>query len=149
MMVARDKTVQQNCLNEKLSAVQQYTKALQELANHLDDAKLVPEVLIGVLCLMAYFEVSLQVAMSLINRCDSPECVPVVQRQSTCLCRAFGSRRPLFADPYLVTRYHKCWVWKRSTCPAGRLFAVTESNVSYRSAISSALGDSMRLPFLQ
>ena len=95
-MAARDETVQQNGLNEKLSAVQQYTQALQELANHLDDAKLVPEVVIGVLCLMAYFEVSLQVAMSRFKRRDSLDCVTVVQRQSTCLCRAFGSRRPLF-----------------------------------------------------
>ena len=55
MMTYRDETVQQSGLNEKLSAVQQYTQALQELATHLDDAKLTPEVLIGVLCLMAYF----------------------------------------------------------------------------------------------
>ena len=149
IMAARDENIQQNGIYEKLSAVQQYTQALQELANHLDDAKLIPEVLIGILCLMAYFEVSLQVAMSRIQSRDSPDCVSVVQRQSTCLCRAFESRRPLFADPYLVARYHICWVCKRSTYPAGRLFAVTESDMSYRSAISSALGDSIRLSFLQ
>lgn len=59
MMAACEETVQQAGLNEKLSAVQQYTQALQELANHLDDARSVPKVLVGVLCLMAYFEVSL------------------------------------------------------------------------------------------
>ncbi|GAB7325202.1 hypothetical protein MBLNU13_g09274t1 [Cladosporium sp. NU13] len=55
-MAAREETVQQAGLSEKLSAVQQYTQALQELANHLNDAKSVPKVLVGVLCLMAYFE---------------------------------------------------------------------------------------------
>jgi hypothetical protein len=59
LMTAREDAVQQSGLNEKLSAVQQYTQALQELANHLDDAKCIPEVLVGVLCLMAYIEVGL------------------------------------------------------------------------------------------
>jgi hypothetical protein len=58
LMTAREENVQQSGLNEKLSAVQQYTHALQELANHLDDAKRIPEILVGILCLMAYFEVS-------------------------------------------------------------------------------------------
>lgn len=78
MMAAREETVQQPGLSEKLSAVQQYTQALQELANHLNDAKSVPKVLVGVLCLMAYFEVSLQVAMVRITNSDSPDCVPVI-----------------------------------------------------------------------
>lgn len=63
MLAAQDETVQHSGLNEKLSAVQQYTQALQELASNLHDAKRIPEVLVGVLCLMAYFEVGFQEAM--------------------------------------------------------------------------------------
>lgn len=59
LVTAREDNVQQSGLNEKLSAVQQNIQTSQELENHLDDAKRISEVLVGVLCLMAYVEVSL------------------------------------------------------------------------------------------
>lgn len=86
MMTAPDETVQEGGLDEKLSAVQQYTQAFQELATHLNDAKHAPEVLVGVLCFMAYFEVRLEVATFRITDYDSPDCFLVVQWQSACLC---------------------------------------------------------------
>ena len=67
-------------------------EALQELASHLDAAKHVPEVLIGVLCLMAYFEVGLRDAMFRDTYGECPDCILVVQRQLACLCWAFKSR---------------------------------------------------------
>lgn len=102
MMAACEETVQQAGLNEKLSAVQQYTQALQELANHLDDARSVPKVLVGVLCLMAFFEVSLQVAVVRITNPDSPDCTPDIQRQPTRVCRAFEGCHLLFAEPFII-----------------------------------------------
>lgn len=107
LMTAREDAVQQSGLNEKLSAVQQYAQALQELANHFHDAKCIPEVLVGVLCLMAYIEVSLRIAMFCTTNGDSPDCTPVFQRQYSCLCWAFESRYLLHADPYFSSRCHR------------------------------------------
>jgi hypothetical protein len=50
----RDRT---NGLDTKITAVQLYTQALQELEKHLEEAKQTPVLLIASLCLMAYFEV--------------------------------------------------------------------------------------------
>ena len=143
-MTSHDETVQQSGLNEKLRAVQQYTQALQELATHLDDAKHYPRSLIDVLCLMAYFEVRLEIATFRITDCDSSDCFLVVQWQSACLYQAFKSRYLLFADPLNITRCHRCSAWKHSTCITGRLFTVTEPNLSYGSPVSSALDDPQR-----
>ena len=102
MMAAPEEVVQQNGLAEKLSAVQQYTQALQELSSHLDEAKDVPEVLIGALCLMAYFEVRFEIRLLLVARADSPDNVIVIQRQSACLYWACESRLLLPADSYAI-----------------------------------------------
>ena len=104
MMAAPGVTTQQSGLNEKLNAVQQYTQALQEIASHLDEAKRTAEVLIGVLCLMAYFEVRVRVALSGTRHLalPSPDHDPVVQWHSACLSRACESRHILSADPYFV-----------------------------------------------
>jgi hypothetical protein len=51
----RDRT---NGLDMKITAVQLYTQALEELAKNLDQAKRTPVLLVASLCLMAYFEVS-------------------------------------------------------------------------------------------
>lgn len=102
MMASCEETVQQAGLNEKLSAVQQYTQALQEMADHLDDARSVPKVLVGVLCLMAYFEVSLQVAVVRITNPKSPDCTLGLQRQSACVCRTFEGCHLLFAEHFII-----------------------------------------------
>lgn len=109
-MAAREETVQQAGLNEKLSALQQYTQALQELAHHLDDARSVPKLLVGILCLMVYFEVSLSVAMVRVANLDSPDCTPDIQRQSARVCRAFEGCHLLFEKPYVIAWRHRCWV---------------------------------------
>ncbi|EUC41081.1 hypothetical protein COCMIDRAFT_107123 [Bipolaris oryzae ATCC 44560] len=45
-----------NGLDMKITAVQLYTQALEELAKHLEEAKQKPSLLVATLCLMAYFE---------------------------------------------------------------------------------------------
>lgn len=47
-----------NGLDMKITAVQLYTQALQELAKNMEEAKQTPILLVASLCLMAYFEVS-------------------------------------------------------------------------------------------
>ena len=110
MMAACEETVQQAGLNEKLSAVQQYTQALQELAHHLDDARSVPKALVGALCLMAYFEVSLRIAMVRVANPDSPDCTPDIQRQSACVCWTFEGCHLLFTEHFVIAWCHRCWV---------------------------------------
>jgi hypothetical protein len=58
MTTADNEYDQANGLDMKITAVQLYTQALQELAEHLEEAKKTPVLLIASLCLMAYFEVS-------------------------------------------------------------------------------------------
>ena len=114
MMAAPGETTQQSGLNEKLNAVQQYTHALQELATHLDKAKDAAEVPIGVLCLMAYFEVRVRVALSRIKHLalPSPDHNPVIQWQSACLSRACESCNSLSADPDSVSCCYICQIWE-------------------------------------
>lgn len=52
----------------KITAVKLYTQALEELAEHLEEAKQTPALLVATLCLMAYFEVS-----SLVVTTNPPE----------------------------------------------------------------------------
>lgn len=78
MMTGPEEIAEQRGLAEKLNAVQQYTQALQELAGHMDEARDLPEILIGVLCLMAYFEVSPQLTISYGPPCDLPDSISVV-----------------------------------------------------------------------
>jgi hypothetical protein len=78
MMAAPEEIVQQNGLTEKLNAVRQYTQALQELSSHLDGAKDAPEVLIAVLCLMAYFEVRLETTSFFATRRNLPDGISVI-----------------------------------------------------------------------
>jgi hypothetical protein len=58
MTAAGSESDRTNGLDMKITAVQLYTQALQELAKHLDEAKQTPVLLVASLCLMAYFEVS-------------------------------------------------------------------------------------------
>lgn len=46
-----------NSLDMKITAVQLYTQALQELSKNLEEVKQTPVLLVASLCLMAYFEV--------------------------------------------------------------------------------------------
>ena len=78
MMTDPEDITEQRGLAEKLNAVQQYTQALQELAGHMDEARDLPEILIGVLCLMAYFEVSSHLTISCGPPCDLPDSNSVV-----------------------------------------------------------------------
>lgn len=57
MTVAESERDQTNGFDMKITAVQLYTQALEELATHLDEAKQTPILLVATLCLMAYFEV--------------------------------------------------------------------------------------------
>lgn len=57
MAISNDKCDQANGLHMKITAVQLYTQALQNLAKNLEEAKQRPVILVAVLCLMAYFEV--------------------------------------------------------------------------------------------
>ena len=57
MTVADSERDQSNGFAMKITAVQLYTQALEELAKHLAEAKQTPILLIATLCLMAYFEV--------------------------------------------------------------------------------------------
>jgi hypothetical protein len=139
MMAAPEETAQQSGLQEKLNAVQQYTQALQELASHLDEATDVPEVLIGVLCLMAYFEVRFQFVVSRIMRYDCPDSIPVIQRQSARLHWACEGCRPLFADPRSIARWSRCRVGGPQVRTSGGLFAFTQSDMSHGCAVSSPL----------
>jgi hypothetical protein len=58
MTVANNDSDQANGLDMKITAVQLYTQALEELAKHLEEAKQTPSLLVATLCLMAYLEVS-------------------------------------------------------------------------------------------
>jgi hypothetical protein len=58
MTVANNDSDQANGLDMKITAVQLYTQALEELAKHLEESKQTPSLLVATLCLMAYFEVS-------------------------------------------------------------------------------------------
>jgi hypothetical protein len=58
MTVADSERDRVNGLDMKITAVQFYTQALKELAEHLGEAKQTPVLLVANLCLMAYFEVS-------------------------------------------------------------------------------------------
>ena len=58
LMLSRpDELDQSRGLDIKITAVQKYTQALQELSNQFEEAKKTPRLLVAVLCLMAYFEV--------------------------------------------------------------------------------------------
>lgn len=58
LAVADSESDRSNGLDMKITAVQLYTQALEELAKHLEEAKRNPLLLVASLCLMAYFEVS-------------------------------------------------------------------------------------------
>jgi hypothetical protein len=58
MTTADNECDRANGLDMKITAVQLYTQALQELAERLEEAKRTPVLLVASLCLMAYFEVS-------------------------------------------------------------------------------------------
>jgi hypothetical protein len=58
MTVAKNDSDQANGLDMKITAVQLYTQALEELAKHLEEAKRTPSLLVATLCLMGYLEVS-------------------------------------------------------------------------------------------
>jgi hypothetical protein len=58
MAIADSECDRANGLDMKITAVQLYTEALQELAKHLEETKQTPVLLVASLCLMAYFEVS-------------------------------------------------------------------------------------------
>jgi hypothetical protein len=58
MTTADNECDRANGLDMKITAVQLYTQALQELAEVLEEAKRTPVLLVASLCLMAYFEVS-------------------------------------------------------------------------------------------
>lgn len=58
MTIAGRECDRTNGLDMKITAVQLYTQALQELAEHLDEARKAPVFLVASLCLMAYSEVS-------------------------------------------------------------------------------------------
>ncbi|KAJ5611036.1 hypothetical protein N7510_007755 [Penicillium lagena] len=60
MMSISEDIYRKSGLDTKITAIQVYTQALQELSNQLDEAKKTPRLLIGVLCLMAYIEASSQ-----------------------------------------------------------------------------------------
>jgi hypothetical protein len=147
MMAAPEETAQQSGLAEKLNAVRQYTQALQELSSHLDEAKDVPEVLIGVLCLMAYFEVCSEVTLLLITQHDLSDDPPVIQRQSACLCRACKGCLPLPTDSYHFAPYRKWRVHRTHSCPSGHLFTFARSDMSHGCAIPSPLITSDAAPF--
>ena len=66
MTIADNECDRANGLDMKITAVQLYTQALQELAKHLEQAKQTPVLLVASLCLMAYFEVS---GRTVIARC--------------------------------------------------------------------------------
>lgn len=53
-----DEREKANGLDMKITAVQLYTQALENLQFHLEEAKQTPALLVATLCLMAYFEVS-------------------------------------------------------------------------------------------
>jgi len=57
MVVANSDCDRSNGLDMKITAVQFYTQALEELAKRLEEAKQTPLLLVASLCLMAYFEV--------------------------------------------------------------------------------------------
>lgn len=64
-------------LDMKITAVQLYIKALEDLEHHLEEAKQTPTLLVATLCLMAYFEVSgsyipsRQIAHALVSECHT------------------------------------------------------------------------------
>ena len=58
MGLADNDSDRSNGLDMKITAVKLYTQALEELAEHLEEAKQTPALLVATLCLMAYFEVS-------------------------------------------------------------------------------------------
>jgi hypothetical protein len=53
-----DEREKANGLDMKITAVQLYVQALEDLELHLEEAKQTPALLVATLCLMAYFEVS-------------------------------------------------------------------------------------------
>lgn len=76
---------QANGLDMKITAVQLYTQALQELAKHLEESKQTPVLLVAVLCLMAYFEVS--------GRTVTTRCLEVI---ADAQIKAFSGNIPAF-----------------------------------------------------
>jgi hypothetical protein len=73
---------QKSGLDIKITAVQIYTQALQELSNDLDRAKKTPKMLVAVLSLMAYFEVS---SATVISQTGTTNVASVIQWQYSCL----------------------------------------------------------------
>jgi hypothetical protein len=136
MMAAPEETSRQSGLTEKLNAVQQYTQALQELSSHLDEAKSTPEVLIGVLCLMAYFEVRCEFALFLTIQCGLSDKTSVVQWQFACLYQARKGRLPLSTDPDRVAQLYRLRVRETQTCTSGGLFAFPRSDMPHGFAIT-------------
>jgi hypothetical protein len=58
MTASCDERDKANGLDMKITAVQLYIQALEDLEHHLEEAKQTPALLVATLCLMAYFEVS-------------------------------------------------------------------------------------------
>jgi hypothetical protein len=85
MTVADSECERANGLDMKITAVQFYTQALKELAEHLDEAKQTPVLLVANLCLMAYFEVSSRIfiAWSLVLAEHSSSLLTATSRASS------------------------------------------------------------------
>lgn len=64
MTTSGDERDNNNGLDIKITAVQTYIQALQELSKYLEEARRTPKVLVAVLCLMAYFEVKRAIFLS-------------------------------------------------------------------------------------
>jgi hypothetical protein len=96
MTVADNERDRSNGLDIKITAVQLYTQALEELSKRLEEAKQTPVLLVANLCLMAYFEVSSHtVTARFLKKCEL-KMDQVFQRQYSWLHRPFPSCRPLF-----------------------------------------------------
>lgn len=105
MTVADNERDRSNGLDMKITAVQLYTQALEELSKRLEEAKQTPVLLVANLCLMAYLEVSSHtVPARFLKKCEL-KMDQVFQRQYSRLYRPFPSCRPLFH--HAVTDSHE------------------------------------------
>jgi hypothetical protein len=95
-------------LDIKITAVQIYTQALQELASHIEEVKATPRLLVGVLCLMAYFEASRFIDKSLTLSELQLTSRTVIQRKHTGLYGPCPGCKPLLLHPSLRKRTSIC-----------------------------------------
>jgi hypothetical protein len=98
MAVADNQRDRASGIDMKITAVQLYTQALEELSKQLEEAKQTPVLLVATLCLMAYFEVSSRtVTACFLKRCEL-KMDQVFQRQYSRLCRPFPGCRSSFQN---------------------------------------------------